>query len=205
LYLRHEPEKIGLKLDNADWADVDEILAALRITRAELEEVVATNDKQHFAFSGDGGRIRASQGHTVPVELDLPTRTPPAVLYHGTVAKFLDAIRCDGLRPMSRHHVHLSATIETAEKVGARRGKPVILAVDAAALPTARCPHPHDSSTPSRFPFVPAPPGQIGSTRGAPPGSCRFVYLLLSGRYLACFGAPAWSCPTTTFLRCAWF
>jgi putative RNA 2'-phosphotransferase len=134
LYLRHAPDKIGLKLDSAGWADVDDILAALHITRAQLAEVVATNDKQRFAFSDDGRRIRASQGHSIPVELDLPRRIPPAVLYHGTVAKFLGEIMRDGLRPMNRHHVHLSATIETAEKVGARRGNPVILAVDAAAM-----------------------------------------------------------------------
>jgi putative RNA 2'-phosphotransferase len=134
LYLRHAPEQIGLELDEAGWADVDDILAALHFTREQLVEVVATNDKQRFAFSADGRRIRASQGHSVPVELDLPRRTPPAVLYHGTVAKFLDEIMRDGLRPMNRHHVHLSATIETAEKVGARRGRPVILVVDAGAM-----------------------------------------------------------------------
>lgn len=134
LYLRHAPEKIGLELDEAGWADVDDILAALHVTREQLVEVVATNDKQRFAFSANGRRIRASQGHSVPVEVDLPRRTPPAVLYHGTVAKFLDEIMRDGLRPMNRHHVHLSATIDTAERVGARRGRPVILVVDAASM-----------------------------------------------------------------------
>jgi putative RNA 2'-phosphotransferase len=128
LYLRHAPEKIGLELelDEAGWADVEDILAALRITRAELDDVVATNDKQRFAFSDDG--------HSIPVELDLPRQTPPSVLYHGTVARFLGDILRDGLRPMNRHHVHLSATIDTATRVGARRGKPVILVVDAAAM-----------------------------------------------------------------------
>jgi putative RNA 2'-phosphotransferase len=134
LYLRHQPEKIGLRLDNAGWADVEDILAALHITRAELDEVVATNDKQRFAFNDDGSKIRASQGHSIPVELELPRQTPPAVLYHGTVDRFLDAILRDGLRPMNRQHVHLSATFDTARKVGARRGKPVILTVDAAAM-----------------------------------------------------------------------
>lgn len=133
-YLRHTPERIGLSLDEAGWADVDDVLAALRITREQLVEVVATNDKQRFAISDDGRRIRANQGHSILVELDLPRRTPPAVLYHGTVAKFLDEIMRDGLRPMNRHHVHLSASIETAEKVGARRGHPVILVVDAGAM-----------------------------------------------------------------------
>jgi putative RNA 2'-phosphotransferase len=134
LYLRHQPEKIGLKLDPAGWADVEDILAALHITRAELVEVVATNDKQRFAFNDDGSKIRASQGHSIPVELELPRQTPPAVLYHGTVGRFLDAILREGLRPMDRQHVHLSATVDTAHKVGARRGTPVILTVDAAAM-----------------------------------------------------------------------
>jgi putative RNA 2'-phosphotransferase len=134
LYLRHAPEKIGLTLDAGGWADVGEILAKLHLTRAELDEIVATNDKQRFAFNDDGSRIRASQGHSIPVELELPRQTPPAVLYHGTVARFLDAITREGLRPMARRHVHLSATVDTALKVGARRGKPVILTVDAAAM-----------------------------------------------------------------------
>lgn len=134
LYLRHEPEKIGIRLDSAGWADVEKLIAAMGITRAELAEVVATNDKQRFAFNDDGSKIRASQGHTIAVDLDLPQRTPPDVLYHGTVGTFLDAILDEGLRPMARRHVHLSATIETATKVGARRGKPVILVVDAAAM-----------------------------------------------------------------------
>ena len=134
LYLRHAPEKIGLTLDAGGWADVEEILAKLHLTRAQLDEVVTTNDKQRFAFSADGTKIRASQGHSIEVELDLPRRTPPAVLYHGTVAQFLDEIQQAGLRPMSRQHVHLSATVDTAIKVGARRGKPVILVIDAAAM-----------------------------------------------------------------------
>lgn len=137
LYLRHNPEKIGIRLDSAGWTDVEELLAAMHVTRAELAEVVAGNDKQRYAFNADASRIRANQGHTVAVELDLPQRTPPDLLYHGTVGKFLDAIRREGLRPMSRHHVHLSATVDTARKVGARRGKPVILAVDAAAMVAA--------------------------------------------------------------------
>lgn len=134
LYLRHAPEKIGLALDSAGWADVDDILAALRITRTELDDVVATNDKKRFAFSEDGRKIRASQGHSIPVDLDLARQTPAAVLYHGTVARFLGDILREGLRPMNRHHVHLSATTDTARRVGARRGEPVILVVDAAAM-----------------------------------------------------------------------
>ena len=102
------------------------------VTRAELDHAVATNDKQRFQV--EDGRIRASQGHTVAVDLGLPPATPPAYLYHGTVARVLDVIRAEGLRPMARHHVHLSADRETATRVGARRGRPVVLAVDAAAM-----------------------------------------------------------------------
>ncbi|WP_232663277.1 RNA 2'-phosphotransferase [Pseudonocardia sp. TRM90224] len=137
LHLRHAPEKIGITLDPAGWVRIDTLLAALaahgrRISRADLDHVVAGNDKQRFIIDGD--RIRANQGHSVAVELDLPATEPPAVLYHGTVARFLDAIQREGLRPMARHDVHLSATVETAQRVGARRGKPVVLQVDAAAM-----------------------------------------------------------------------
>ncbi|MFC4949595.1 RNA 2'-phosphotransferase [Pseudonocardia sp. GCM10023141] len=133
LHLRHAPEKIGLQLDAGGWVDVDVLLAALGgVTRADLDEVVRTSDKQRFVI--EGPRIRANQGHSVAVELDLPVAVPPEVLFHGTVARFLDAIRREGLRPMARHDVHLSATRDTAERVGARRGAPVVLVVDAAAM-----------------------------------------------------------------------
>lgn len=138
-FLRHDPGKIGLSLEPGGWVTVDALLGALTahgisLTRAELDEVVETNNKRRFAFDETGARIRASQGHSVDVDLGLSAATPPDVLYHGTVAKFLDAILAEGLRPMSRHAVHLSATIDTAKSVGARRGKPVILQVDAAAM-----------------------------------------------------------------------
>jgi putative RNA 2'-phosphotransferase len=133
-HLRHAPEEIGIRLSPDGWTDVDALLAALRISRDQLDHVVATNDKRRFAFDETGTRIRANQGHTVAVELDLPVATPPATLYHGTVAKFLDAIMADGLRPMSRHDVHLSPDVPMAVRVGARRGKPVVLAVDAGRM-----------------------------------------------------------------------
>jgi putative RNA 2'-phosphotransferase len=135
--LRHAPERVGLTLDEAGWVPVADLLAALHVTAAELAEVVELNDKKRFAYSPDGTRIRASQGHSVPVDLDLPVTEPPAVLYHGTVAAALPAITAEGLRPMNRHDVHLSATPETARRVGARRGRPVVLEVDAAALHAA--------------------------------------------------------------------
>ena len=139
LVLRHQPEKVGIVLDEGGWVDVDELLAACAahgrwLSRADLDHVVATNNKRRFAYSADGRRIRASQGHSVPVELGLPPTTPPDVLYHGTAAAALPAIRRDGLRPMSRQDVHLSADVETAVRVGSRHGRPVVLAVDAAGL-----------------------------------------------------------------------
>ncbi|MFD8500712.1 RNA 2'-phosphotransferase [Amycolatopsis sp. NPDC059657] len=138
-HLRHEPDLIGISLDPQGWVSVDVLLRALAshgfpLTRAELDEVVANNDKRRFAFDETGTRIRASQGHSVSVDLALPDAVPPAVLYHGTVARFLGSIMRDGLKPGARHAVHLSATTDTAVSVGARRGKPVILSVDAAAM-----------------------------------------------------------------------
>ncbi|MFC8103465.1 RNA 2'-phosphotransferase [Streptomyces sp. NPDC057363] len=136
-HLRHQPERIGLTLDEAGWVEIDTLIAAaaahgFRFTRAELDHVVATNDKRRFAI--EGTRIRASQGHSIDVDLALRAAAPPPYLYHGTVARRLDAIRAEGLRPMNRHDVHLSTDRETATRVGARRGRPVVLSVDAAAM-----------------------------------------------------------------------
>ncbi|MFE2054735.1 MULTISPECIES: RNA 2'-phosphotransferase [unclassified Streptomyces] len=136
-HLRHEPGRIGLVLDTHGWVPVDELLRAcarhgFALTRDELDHVVAVNDKRRFTVDGD--RIRANQGHSVTVDLGLPPAEPPAYLYHGTVARFLDAIRAEGLRPMDRHHVHLSPDRETAVRVGARRGVPVVLSVDTGAM-----------------------------------------------------------------------
>ncbi|ANB07323.1 RNA 2'-phosphotransferase [Streptomyces ambofaciens] len=136
-HLRHQPERIGLVLDEGGWVEIDALIAAaaahgFRFTREELDHVVATNDKRRFAT--DGTRIRASQGHSVDVDLGLAAATPPPYLYHGTVARYLDAIRAEGLRAMNRHDVHLSADRETATRVGARRGRPIVLSVDAAAM-----------------------------------------------------------------------
>lgn len=136
-HLRHDPAAAGLTLSPDGWASVDALLRALSITREELDEVVERNNKRRFAFDETGTRIRASQGHSVAVDLGLPDATPPGILYHGTISPFLDAIFHEGLRPMNRHAVHLSATPETARTVGARRGKPVILRVDAAAMTAA--------------------------------------------------------------------
>ena len=137
--LRHRPDSVGLVLDEAGWADVDALLGALAahgqpLTRAELEHVVASNDKRRFALDGTGTRIRASQGHSVPVALGYAAEPPPPVLFHGTVERNLPAIEAQGLRPGGRHAVHLSPDAETARRVGARRGRPVVLRVGAAAM-----------------------------------------------------------------------
>jgi putative RNA 2'-phosphotransferase len=139
LVLRHQPSKIGLVLDDAGWVDVDVLLAACAahgtpLTRDELAAIIADNDKQRFALSDDGRRIRASQGHTVDVDLGYTPSTPPETLFHGTVAAALDAIRKTGLQKMQRHAVHLSPDATTATAVGGRRGKPIILRVRAAAM-----------------------------------------------------------------------
>ncbi|GAA0901920.1 RNA 2'-phosphotransferase [Streptomyces thermoalcalitolerans] len=136
-HLRHQPERIGLSLDEGGWVEIDTLLAAAAahgfpISRAELDHVVATNDKRRFTI--EGTRIRAAQGHSIKVDLALPAATPPPYLYHGTVTRHLNAIRAEGLRPMRRHDVHLSPDRETAIRVGARRGRPVVLTVNAAAM-----------------------------------------------------------------------
>jgi putative RNA 2'-phosphotransferase len=137
--LRHRPDSIGLALDPQGWAAVDDLLAQLgasghELDRALLERVVAENDKQRFAFSADRTRIRASQGHSVAVDLALDPAAPPDVLFHGTASRFLKSILATGLRAAGRHHVHLSADAETARKVGARHGFPAVLRVDAARM-----------------------------------------------------------------------
>ncbi len=142
LVLRHQPELVGITLDEAGWTDVDGLLAAcatrgVRLTRDELIALVAGSDKQRFALSADGTQIRANQGHSVTVELGLPDATPPARLYHGTYPGAVASIRAQGLIKGARHAVHLAADTTTASKVGMRRGAPVILIVDAAAMAAA--------------------------------------------------------------------
>jgi putative RNA 2'-phosphotransferase len=138
--LRHRPDVLGLHLDAAGWADVRCVLESLAahgetLSAEELGDLVATSDKQRFALSGDGGKIRANQGHSVAVELGLTPREPPARLYHGTVDRFVDRIRAQGLLRGSRTHVHLSIDESTASVVAARRkGRAVILTVRAGEM-----------------------------------------------------------------------
>jgi putative RNA 2'-phosphotransferase len=139
LVLRHRPEQIGLQLDTSGWASVDELLrlanaAGRRLTRAELQEVVAQNDKQRFSLSEDGARIRANQGHSVPVDLGLDATRPPELLFHGTALRNLRSIQRGGLHRHGRQHVHLSPDEATATKVGARHGKPVVLTIEADSM-----------------------------------------------------------------------
>ena len=139
LILRHQPESIAIKLDENGWADIDELRAKsakkrMFFTPEELDEVVETNNKKRFAFNEDKTKIRASQGHSISVELNLNEAEPSEFLYHGTVGKFMESIKREGLQKMSRQHVHLSQDRETAIKVGGRRGAPQILSVRSGAM-----------------------------------------------------------------------
>jgi putative RNA 2'-phosphotransferase len=137
--LRHKPQSLGLQLSLSGWVSVDALLEAFNrkgfsLTRAELEEVVALNDKQRFAFDETKQNIRASQGHSVPVELGLVALEPPEFLFHGTTTQSVEAILKTGLEKMRRHHVHLSADTQTALRVGSRHGQAVILKIFALEL-----------------------------------------------------------------------
>lgn len=142
LVLRHNPGKIGLTLDPQGWVAVDELLAAANqhgvpLDRATLQVIVETNDKRRFALSDDGLRIRASQGHSVAVDLALDPITPPELLYHGTAAHSAPSILREGIQKRSRQHVHLSPDHATAVQVGRRHGSPVVLTVRAGAMAAA--------------------------------------------------------------------
>jgi putative RNA 2'-phosphotransferase len=139
LHLRHQPADLGLALEPGGWVPVADLLsgaakARFPITPDELAEVVRSSDKQRFAFDPTGARIRANQGHSTEIDLQLEPAEPPAILYHGTADHSLGAILRDGLSKMNRHHVHLSADPDTAGKVGRRHGTLALLAVDAAGM-----------------------------------------------------------------------
>lgn len=138
LILRHKPEVIGITLDEHGWANVDELIAGVSkthpLTTELLEEIVRTDEKQRYSFNEDHTLIRANQGHSIPVDVGLPEMVPPALLYHGTGEKYVASIDAQGLLPKSRLYVHLSPDVETARKVGARHGRPVIYTVDADAM-----------------------------------------------------------------------
>lgn len=139
LILRHKPETIGLELDANGWADTAELINKMNsngkgITFEVLDYVVATNSKKRFAFNDDKTKIRASQGHSIAVDLQLQPVKPPAQLYHGTSVQSVSSILETGLEKRGRQHVHLSPDIETAMTVGSRHGKPAVFVVDAATM-----------------------------------------------------------------------
>lgn len=139
LVLRHQPQKIGLQPDSAGWVRIDELQARAAahgktISRALLQQVVESNDKQRFAISENGLSIRANQGHSIAVDLALAPAAPPARLLHGTASRFLEAILQQGLDKRQRHHVHLTTDEAIARSVGQRYGTVVLLAIDAASM-----------------------------------------------------------------------
>ena len=133
LILRHKPDVIGITLDEHGWANVDELIAGVSkthpINMEILEQIVAEDEKQRYSFNEDKTLIRANQGHSIPVDVELEEKEPPEILFHGTGEKYVDSINKSGLIPKSRLYVHLSSNEETAHKVGTRHGKPVIYKV----------------------------------------------------------------------------
>lgn len=135
LILRHKPEIIGIELDKNGWANVDELINGLKkkypdFNREKLEYIVNTDNKQRYSLSDDKSKIRARQGHSIDVDVELKELAPPELLYHGTAERFLGSIMKEGLVPKSRLYVHLSKDVETAEKVGKRHGKPAVLKIE---------------------------------------------------------------------------
>ncbi len=139
LILRHEPEVIGISLDEHGWTDVGELLKGLSMTKyriemADLERIVEEDEKTRYSFNEDMTKIRANQGHSVAVDVELEKKEPPEVLWHGTAERFSEAIEKEGLKPMSRLYVHLSADYDTAVKVGQRHGKPAVFTVSSGKM-----------------------------------------------------------------------
>lgn len=138
LILRHKPDVIGISLDEHGWANVEELIAGISkrqsFTMEMLEEIVTTDEKQRYSFNEDKTLIRANQGHSIPVDVELPVVQPPEYLYHGTGEKYIESILKIGLLPKSRLYVHLSEQYETAVNVGTRHGKPVVLLVRSAEM-----------------------------------------------------------------------
>ena len=138
LILRHKPEAVGITLDEHGWANVDELIVGINktypLTMEELEEIVRTDNKQRYSFNEDKTLIRANQGHSIPVDVELPEKLPPELLYHGTGVKYTESINEQGLIPKSRLYVHLSSDYDTAMKVGQRHGKPFVYLVKAGKM-----------------------------------------------------------------------
>ena len=138
LILRHQPEVIGITLDEHGWADVNALIEGVNRThplnRDILEEIVRTDEKQRYSFNADHTKIRANQGHSIPVDVELKVCEPPEILYHGTGEKYVSSILKEGLIPKSRLYVHLSKDEATAKQVGSRHGKPAVFAVEAGEM-----------------------------------------------------------------------
>ena len=139
LVLRHNPDAAGISLDEHGWADVQELLAGVRrsgrqINMETLERIVRENNKQRYSFNTDHTKIRANQGHSLQVDVELTAVQPPRYLYHGTAARFLPAIQQEGIKKMSRQYVHLSGDFQTALVVGRRHGSPVVITINAEAM-----------------------------------------------------------------------
>ncbi|MBQ2347958.1 MAG: RNA 2'-phosphotransferase [Clostridia bacterium] len=140
LVLRHNPQKIGITLDSNGWADVDILIENFNkkfkaeLTMEKLEEIVRTNDKKRYSFNEDKTKIRANQGHSINVDVELKQAVPPEILYHGTALRFADSIEKNGILKMNRLYVHLSLDEATPLKVGIRHGKPVIFKVKAGEM-----------------------------------------------------------------------
>ena len=138
MILRHKPGVIGITLDEHGWANVSELVEGVNkvhpLDMETLEEIVRTNEKQRFSFNEDKTKIRANQGHTIPVDVELEQKAPPDVLYHGTGEKYVESIDRTGLEPRQRLYVHLSTDKEMAAKVGQRHGKPVVYRVNSGQM-----------------------------------------------------------------------
>jgi putative RNA 2'-phosphotransferase len=137
--LRHKPDSIGLKLSEQGWAEIEELIKCsathgIFFTNDDLSKIVKNNDKKRFNISADGLSIRAAQGHSLEVNLGLLPQIPPTYLYHGTAQKFVSSILLEGIKPQSRQQVHLSAVEVTAQQVGQRHGKPVVLVVQSSKM-----------------------------------------------------------------------
>jgi len=136
LILRHKPESIGVSMSPHGWVNINELIQAaekhrIYLNKKIIDQVIKENEKQRFTYSTDGESIRANQGHSINIELELKPSKPPKILYHGTASRFMENIRKKGLLKMNRQHVHLSLLKKTAYDVGKRHGKPIILIIDA--------------------------------------------------------------------------
>jgi putative RNA 2'-phosphotransferase len=140
MVLRHKPEVIHVTMDNNGWVDIDELIGNakkfknMQLPKELLTEIVKKDDKQRYIMDTEKNKIRANQGHSIPIDLGLEPQIPPDELYHGTAARFLESIMENGIKPMSRQYVHLSRTVEIAETVGKRHGKPVVLKINTKAM-----------------------------------------------------------------------